>query len=74
MSIMTGRLQAMIATLDGVLDEPESMPAEPIVKHSITGITLTIDERIHSRDLNDWVTAFFQHPERIQIKRFEVKR
>ncbi len=74
MSSMTARLQAMIATLDGMLPD-ESEYRESVIHRSPSGGTrMMIDEHMNPADLRDWMDAFFSHPERIQIKRFEVKR
>ncbi len=90
MSSMTARLQAMIATLDDrVWPYPMTPSAieecrqamdqinaatSPTLRKTPTGVKLTIGEITDAGDIRDWVDAFFSHPERIQIKRFEVKR
>ncbi len=90
MSIMAARLQAMIATLDGMLEydralEPESQPVTSCdcgdycawcrpEMFTSTAVRVTVDSGWKSQDIREWVDAFFSHPERIQIKRFEVKR
>ncbi len=73
MSNMNARLQAMIAKLDDML-EPENEYVYPVTTKTPSGVKLTLDERMKSGDIKDWLDAFFSHPERIQIKRFEVKR
>ncbi len=114
MSTMTARLQAMIATLDDMLEddrvwqypmtpsaidecrqamdqiraaspEPKSQPmtscdcgdycawCRPEMFTS-TAVRVTVDSGWKYCDIREWVEAFFSHPERIQIKRFEVKR
>ncbi len=37
-------------------------------------VQITIDERTDSYGIHEWIGAFFAHPERIQIMRFEVRR
>lgn len=35
-------------------------------------VQITIDERMDAADIREWIGAFFAHPERIEITRFEV--
>ena len=38
-------------------------------------VQITIDERVQDLEqIYEWIYAFFEHPERVLVKRFEVHR
>ncbi len=88
MSTMTARLQAMIAQLDDMLEDDRvwKYPMTPsaieechqamdqIESAKSTTVEFTIGESMDAGDIRDWVEAFFQHPERIEVKQFKVTK
>ncbi len=71
MSSMTARLQAMIVTLDDML-EPESQGLELTTSPCRLTLGKGATDRTDADTIRAWVNAFFSHPERIQIKQFKV--